>query len=145
MREKCVLSKMLLQYLPISLLVLVACNQIWLHYSAGLSAWSGGGFGMFSTTDAGGNRILRAYVTRPGIRRELDVPGHLNESVLKTLTLPTTNNFSSLARKLVSIPTADEGILLSVIVEVWTIQFDKETLVPTVSLFREFEMQINNI
>ena len=134
-----------LWYLPVSLLFLVACNQIWLHYSAGLSAWSGGGFGMFSTTDAGGNRILRAFAIRPGIRRELSIPEHLDEKVLKTLTLPTNKNLNSIAQQFVELPTTDDGVLVSIIVEVWTINYHQETLVPSVSLFRTLEMPTDKI
>lgn len=137
--------KNIIYFLPVLLLVFVACNQIWLHHSAGLSAWSGGGFGMFSTTDAGGNRILRAFTIQSGVKRELDIPDYLDEEVLKTVTLPTTRNFNSLAQRIAKLPTPDEGKLLSIIIEVWAIHYDRKTLAPSVSLFRRFEMQANEM
>ena len=51
--------------LPVTLLVAVAGVQVMLATTAGLSAWKGGGFGMFSTTDDGGRRYVRIFVTAP--------------------------------------------------------------------------------
>lgn len=49
-----------------ALLVLLALAQIALALGQDLSAWKGGGFGMFSTTEHGGWRVLRLAVEVPG-------------------------------------------------------------------------------
>jgi hypothetical protein len=51
--------------LPVALLVSVACVQIILTRTSGLSPWKGGGFGMFSTTDDSGRRRVRVFVSAP--------------------------------------------------------------------------------
>ena len=130
-------------YLPVALLILVACNQIRLSQLDGLSPWSGGGFGMFSSTDTRGNRVIRAIAVRPGIRRELLIPADLNETVQRSITLPTEPRMRSLAYELARMPSVDEGNLQSIIIEVWTVQYDHLTLAPSASLFRAFKVQIN--
>ncbi len=47
------------------LLILIACWQIYRAHEQYLTPWKGGGFGMFSTVDAPGNRILRTYLITP--------------------------------------------------------------------------------
>ena len=49
----------LLSSLAPGLLVLVACVQLTLVRTSDLTAWKGGGFGMFSTYDAPTSRALR--------------------------------------------------------------------------------------
>src|SRR5262245_26629545 len=61
-------------YLPVALLVGVACRQIWLVRTHDLVPWSGGGFGMFATTDKWGTRGVQVFAVRPGVRRELELP-----------------------------------------------------------------------
>ncbi len=84
-------------YLPSAILMVVACAQLWLVHTADLSPWSGGGFGMFSTTDDGGNRHLHAFAIRPGIRRELHIPSSLRDRMRRVLILPTEANLRGLA------------------------------------------------
>ena len=129
-------------YLPITLLVGVACAQVILAHTAALSPWSGGGFGMFSTTDAGGQRHLHAFAIRPGIRRELDIPRALRDKVLRTLTLPTEANLRALANQLETLPTPDIGPLKAVELQVWRAHFDPDSLEPSSSLLRANEVPI---
>ena len=49
------------------------------------------GFGMLSTIDAGGNRHLHAYTSRPGVKRERSLL-ILMDKTEKALTLPTDGN-----------------------------------------------------
>ncbi|HXJ33991.1 MAG TPA: hypothetical protein VMS22_08100, partial [Candidatus Eisenbacteria bacterium] len=75
--------------LPAFLLCAVALTQIWLAHHADLSPWSGGGFGMFSSTDVFARRHLHAWLVAPGFRQELDVPRGLREDMRRVLALPT--------------------------------------------------------
>jgi hypothetical protein len=110
--------------------------------SADLSAWSGGGFGMFSTTDAGPDRHLHAFALRPGIRREIRVPRSLRESELRALTLPTEGNLRRLADRLADEPTPDAGPLEAIVVQVWSTRFDPATLQPEATMLRSVTVAI---
>lgn len=50
---------------PVLVLVTMAAAQFVLVTRHGLSAWKGGGFGMFSTIDSPSNRFLRCFLVRP--------------------------------------------------------------------------------
>ncbi|HVX57896.1 MAG TPA: hypothetical protein VHA37_09290, partial [Candidatus Saccharimonadales bacterium] len=56
------LNRRLLIAIPIVALVLIAGLQFVLATRYGLSAWKGGGFGMFSTVDSPDARFLRIYL-----------------------------------------------------------------------------------
>ena len=94
-----------LRLLPGLLLAAVALHQVWLARTQGLSAWSGGGFGMFSTVDAGATRHLHAFAIRPGVLRELRPPPSLEKRVLRTLALPSGANLRGLALHSSSAPS----------------------------------------
>jgi hypothetical protein len=70
-----------LRWLAPALLLSVALNQLWLAFSADLTPWCGGGFGMFSTADGRFSRHLHAYALSPGLRMELEIPIELDERV----------------------------------------------------------------
>jgi hypothetical protein len=118
--------------LPALLLVAVAAHQLWLAHSAQLSAWSGGGFGMFSTSDVWGRRHLHAYAISPGVRRELDVPKRLREEMRQALALPTEARLRALAHQLVSTLPQDEASRVeAVALSVYAKRFDAQTLAPS--------------
>ncbi len=130
-------------YLPVTLLVAVACLQLWLSQTAGLSPWSGGGFGMFSTMDGRGNRHFHAFAIRPGIRRELDIPSSLNPHLERVLVFPTESALRSLAAELAHVPTPDAGPLVAIEIQVWTTRFDPHSLEPSSTLLRASEIPID--
>jgi hypothetical protein len=128
--------------LPSALLLLVAGRQIALTRSDGLSPWSGGGFGMFSTTDAGATRHLHAFALRPGLRRELD-PARLDPDRLRrVLTLPSESNLRDVAEELASFPTPDHGPASGVAVQVWHTRFDPDTLAPDSRILAALELPL---
>ena len=129
-------------YLPSALLIGVACTQIWLTHTAALSPWLGGGFGMFSTTDVGRNRHLHAWAIRPGIRRELPIPGALRDLARRVLVLPTDANLRALASELSDLPTPDAGPLEAVAIQVWTTHFAPDSLQPSGAILRALEVPI---
>ncbi len=129
--------------LPSALLVAVALSQITLARTSGLSAWSGGGFGMFSSTDAGPTRHLHAFVMRPGIVREVAVPGPLADLAQRTLTLPSATNLRRLALALAELPSPDQGAATGVRIQVWHTRYDPETLVPSSQVLRALEIDLD--
>ena len=131
-----------LRALPCLLLIGVAGHQIVLAHSSGLASWSGGGFGMFASTDAAGTRHLHAFVRRPGVRREVQPPNSDAKQVRRTLTLPTQANLRSLALALADIPTPDHGPATTVEVQIWHTRFDPETLTPTSQILRAIQVSL---
>ena len=132
----------LLALLPGALLLGVAGQQIALTRSAGLSPWSGGGFGMFATTDAGPTRHLHAFVLRPGLRREID-PARLEPDLLRrVLTLPSESNLRAVAEELAASPTRDHGPPRGVEVQVWRTRFDPDTLAPDSQILASLELPL---
>jgi hypothetical protein len=131
-----------LPFLPGALLVAVACHQIVLAHTCGLAAWSGGGFGMFASTDAGATRHLHAYVRRPGLRREVRPSREHEKLAQSALTLPSESNLRRLAAALAELPTADHGPASEVEIQVWHTRFDPESLVPNSRILRAIEVSL---
>jgi hypothetical protein len=124
-------------------LIGVACHQIWLTRSADLNPWSGGGFGMFSTADAWGNRRLQVLAIRPGIRREVEIPPALREMTRRVRAFPSEANLRALALELSGAPTPDTGPLEAIEIQVWSTHYDPVTLAPTGSLLRVLRVPID--
>ncbi len=127
-------------FLPVVLLIGVACCQILLAHTVDLTPWSGGGFGMFSTTDGRGNRHLHAFALRPGIRRELALSRDVRDQVRRVLTLPTVSRIHTLADTLAKLPSPDFGPLQAIEIQIWRTAFDPHTLEPSSALLRSFEV-----
>jgi len=130
-----------LRHLPWLLLVAVACAQIALARGWQLSPWLGGGFGMFSTTDAWARRHVHAYAIRPGVRRELDVTRCGGRALLRVLALPSDRHLRALTRCLAELPSPDEGPLEAIELQVWGVRYDRATLEPQGVLLRGWEMR----
>ena len=81
--------------LPVTLLVVVAGVQVMLATTAGLSPWKGGGFGMFSTTDDGGRRYVRVFVTAPERSEEISIAPSLEDAARRAAVLPRDAQLSS--------------------------------------------------
>lgn len=129
-------------YLPVALLVGVACQQIVLARTAGLVPWSGGGFGMFATTDGWGTRDLQVYAVRRDVRREIDLPAELREMARRMRAYPSESRARRLAAAVVDLPTPDAGPLEAIDVQVWATDHDLATLRPTPRLVRSFRVPV---
>lgn len=127
-------------YLPIALLIGVACRQVVLARTAGLVPWSGGGFGMFATTDGWGTRALQVRAVRPDVRRELDLPVELPELARHLRAYPSEQRARRLAGVLAELPTPDAGPLQAIEVQVWATDHDRVTLRPSPRLVRSFRI-----
>ena len=117
-------------WLPVALLTLVAAHQLWLAQTRFLSPWSGGGFGMFSTTDAPGNRHLHVFVQNEGIRREVMIPRDLKDKVLRATTLPTTERLGTLAAELALIESRGPFNWDEIEIQVWAVDYQSGSLRP---------------
>lgn len=130
--------------LPAVLLVAVAGAQIALAHTASLSPWSGGGFGMFSSTDTWARRHLHAWAIRPGLRTELDVPEELAEEERRALALPDGPQLRALAARLAAIEREqgdpDAAPLEAVALQVWRVRYDAETLAPSGEMLAAVEI-----
>ena len=124
-------------FFPVILLVLTAAIQLLLSFSMELSPWSGGGFGMFSTTDAGGSRHLHSYVITESVRREIILSPENEKAVESFLALPSQTSFKKLSEKLSSVETQDEGPSY-IEVQVWKKKFNPQTLEPSTHLIKTF-------
>lgn len=125
-----------MQILPLICLMCIALNQTRLVVSEALSPWSGGGFGMFSTTDAGSDRHLHVYELTPAFRRELALPPELDDDVRRVLTLPSNGQLRRLATLLAErlTPAPTGGIEI----QVWSNRYDAADLRPQSRLLRAY-------
>jgi len=131
-------------YLPVVLLLAVAVTQIYLAHRYALAPWSGGGFGMFSTLDAAQSRHMHVYAVSPGIRREVEIPFDLRGIALRTSALPTDSYLRRLARKLSRISTPEGGAVGSIVIQVWKTDYDPATLMPSGSMVRSLEVELDS-
>ncbi len=122
--------------LPPIVLVTVAFAQIWLAHAEHLAPWSGGGFGMFSSQDAGGTRHLHAFALHPGVRRELELPSELRDEISRALVLPTAARLRALADSFGVQDDPDFGVVEALELQVFGTRFDPVTLEPSGVLLR---------
>ena len=128
--------------LPVALLLAVAGGQLILAQTAGLSPWKGGGFGMFSTTDDGGRRHVRVFVTAPERSEELAIAPSLEDLARRAAVLPTDAALSRLARGVVARENRYERPVDSVRIETWRIEYAPDTLAATTNRIREFVYRV---
>jgi hypothetical protein len=122
----------------------VALHQLWLAWRFDLSAWCGGGFGMFSTSDGFGTRHLHALALSPAFRTHLEIPPELEEDVARALALPSEARLRALARALAERAPHDELEPPETIrIDVFARRHDPETLAPRGELLRSVEIRID--
>lgn len=120
----------------------MALHQLWLAPRENMSAWCGGGFGMFSTTDGWGTRHLHAIALSPAFRTSLEIPEELQEDAKRALALPTEQRLRALARALADRAPRDLEELESIRIDVFARRHDPETLAPRGELLRSVELRI---
>jgi len=124
--------------LPVSLLVVVACGQVTLAMTAGLTPWKGGGFGMFSTTDDGDRRYVRLFVSAVDRSEEITISPSLSDAARRAAVLPRDAELSRLARRVVERERRHRRPVKMVRIETWRIEYARDTLAATTRLIREF-------
>lgn len=117
----------LVRYLPVAVLVLVALNQIRLATTTDLTAWKGGGFGMFSTIERPETRYVRCFLVGPGREGAVQVPLELQRLEEHVRNVPSERNLARLARELAADVQRRLPTLTAVRVEVWERELDLES------------------
>jgi hypothetical protein len=130
------------RWLPAVLLLVVAINQLRLARTEALSPWSGGGFGMFSSTDAPGNRHLHVFVQNEGIRRDVVIPRHLDDLALRATSLPTKDRLHDFATELALIESQGPIVWDEIEIQVWAVDYASGSLVPVGRLLRRERFNI---
>lgn len=87
--------------LPLIALFGVALHQAWLASSRDLTPWKGGGFGMFSTVDAGESRAFRTELILAEARFGARDAPH-SSMRRRARNLPTTERLSAYADRLLT-------------------------------------------
>lgn len=131
--------------LPVSLLVVVAGVQVTLATTAGLTPWKGGGFGMFSTTDDGGRRYVRIFVSAAERSEEITVPPSLDDAARRAAALPGDTQLARLARGVVDRERRHQRPVEVVRIETWRIEYARETLAATPRRTREYVYRVDEI
>jgi len=129
--------------LPVSLLVVVAGAQVTLATTAGLSPWKGGGFGMFSTTDDGGRRYVRVFVSAVERSEEISISPSLEDAARRAAVLPRDAELSRLARLVVDRERRHGRSVEAVRIETWRVEYARDTLAATTRLAREFVYRVD--
>lgn len=116
--------------LPVLLLSLVAVHQIRLARSSDLTAWKGGGFGMFSTLDRPRARQVRVHLVGAGRDIPFSVPARFNDLQESVKTRPTERKMRRLGREIAENIKQRLPELETVRVEVWrrTLDLDSGTI-----------------
>jgi hypothetical protein len=84
-------------------LVLVAGVQLTLARAQALTAWKGGGFGMFSTVDSRNARFLRIHLLAEGKETAVQLPRTAQVLAREIRSLPTTQRLQRLADTLAAL------------------------------------------
>ena len=129
--------------LPVSLLVVVACAQVTLATTAGLTPWKGGGFGMFSTTDDGGRRYVRIFVSAADRSEEIAISPSLQDAARRASVLPQDAELSRLARQVVERERRHQRPVDVIRIETWRIEYAPDTLAATPRRTREFVYRVD--
>jgi hypothetical protein len=122
--------------------VTVALLQLLLVRHEHLSAWCGGGFGMFSTTDGFGARRLHAVALSRSFRATLEIPPELAEQADRARALPTERRLRALALALAAHAASDLEPPEAIEIAVFARRHDASTLAPHDELLRAVEVRL---
>ena len=114
--------------LPPLLLTVVALLQIVLARTADLTAWKGGGFGMFSTLDHGAYRGVDIVVDGPDRSESLEIPPSLEIAAARAAAFPVDWLMRDLAEGVVARERRYDRAVSRVTVTAWRADFDRAAL-----------------
>ena len=114
--------------LPPLLLTVVALLQIVLARTADLTAWKGGGFGMFSTLDHGAYRGVDIVIDAPDRSESLEIPPSLEVAAARAAAFPVDWLMRDLAEGVVARERRYERAVSRVTVTAWRAEFDRVAL-----------------
>jgi hypothetical protein len=110
------------------LLVAVASTQIALSRTVELTAWKGGGFGMFATLDHAGYRGVDIVVDAPDRSETLQVPASLELAVARAAACPAEWALRAVAEAVVARERRHRRPVSRVTLTFWRADFDRATL-----------------
>lgn len=113
---------------PAIMLTVVALAQIALARSTDLTAWKGGGFGMFSTLDHGAYRNVDVLIDGPERSEALEIPPSLETAAARAAACPSNGLLRALAEGVVAREKRYERPVSRITVTVWRTEFDRATL-----------------
>ena len=116
------------KWLPPVLLVVVAVLQVGLAHTVDLTAWKGGGFGMFSTLDHGAYRGVDIVVDAPDRSESLEIPLSLESVAARAAACPTDGLLRALAEGVAAREQRYQRAVTRVTVTAWRTDFDRKTL-----------------
>jgi hypothetical protein len=93
-----------------------------------LTAWKGGGFGMFSTLDHGAYRGVDIVVDAPDRSESLAIPPSLETAAARAAACPTDRLLRSLAEGIADRERRYQRTVTRVTVTAWRTDFDRATL-----------------
>jgi hypothetical protein len=93
-----------------------------------LTAWKGGGFGMFSTLDHGAYRGVDIIVDGPERSESLEIPGSLEVAAARAAACPTDRLLRTLAEGVTAREQRYQRAVSRVTVTAWRTDFDRGTL-----------------
>ncbi len=129
---------------PPVLLVVVAVCQIGLAKAAGLTAWKGGGFGMFSTLDHGAYRGVDVVIEAADRSEAQHIPPSLEEIAARAAAYPSDWLLRRLAEGIVARERRYDRAVTVVKLTVWRTEFDHQTLAATERTLRAFVYRVPN-
>ena len=129
--------------IPVVLLLIVAGIQINLAFTKDLTPWKGGGFGMFSTTDANMFRTLRVFVSAPERSEELLLKGNLEDLAVSAQMFPSHWFLDKLAEGILKDQRKRNLPVEKIEIDVWRLEFDKHSLQPKGKIIRKYSYPHN--
>ena len=127
---------------PVAMLLAVAGVQVTLARTAGLSPWKGGGFGMFSTTDDAGRRLVRVFVSAAERSEEIAITPSIEDAATRAAALPGDRQLTRLAGQVVERERRNHRPVEEVRIETWRIEYAPGTLAATSRLMRTFQYRV---
>jgi len=121
-----------------ALLVAVASTQIALSRTVDLTAWKGGGFGMFATLDHAGHRGVDILVEAPDRSEALQVPASIEEAAARAAACPADWTLRTVAEAVVARERRYHRAVSRVTLTFWRADFDRATLRPSERPVRTF-------
>lgn len=98
---------------------------------------------MFSTTDAGRQRVLRVYLVERERVREVAIPASLEDRALRVAALPSFSRLRDFGARMGAEVGGLAPELSAVRVELWRTRFDPEHLLPSRTRVRSVEVAWN--
>jgi hypothetical protein len=127
------------------LLVSIAVVQIALTRTAALTPWKGGGFGMFSTSDHAGHRMLRIVVSAPERSEEIAISPSLQDAAARATMLPGNRQLARLARLVAEREQRHGRPVEAVRIECWQTEHNPETLAATLQRLCDFQHRVEPV